>query len=127
MAYMSARKEALEKVIVGDIIHAEGSNGGSLICLVTRVTETHIEARTVTHQICLSFDIERGVARVPDYGVVCTIDSIAPLPKDVYDALVGLDERYRTRDDPESTKVLPHEKRAFLFVATHYRNNPLED
>jgi hypothetical protein len=72
-----------------------------------------------------NFDIEKGVAIVPDCGVVCTIDSTAPLPKDIYDALVGLDERYRTRDDPESTKVLAHEKRAFLFVANFYRNNPL--
>jgi hypothetical protein len=72
------------------------------------------------------FDVERGVATVTDYGVVCTIDSTARPPNDVYDALVGIDQRYRTRDDPESTKVLEHEKRAFLFVAAHYRNNPLE-
>lgn len=123
---MSTRVAALRKVRANDIIHAEGSNGGSFICLVTAVTDTHIHARTVTHQITLTFDIEKGVAIVPDYGVVCTIDSTAELPKDIYDALVGLDERYRTHDDPESTKVLPREKRAFLFVANYYRNNPIE-
>jgi hypothetical protein len=93
---------------------------------VTEVSETHIHARTVTHQISLRFDLENGVAKIAEYGVICTVDSTAALPKDIYDALVGLDERYRTHDDPESTKVLAHERRAFLFVANHYRNNPIE-
>lgn len=125
---MSARSVALENVKVDDMIQAEGSNGGSFICLVTDVTETHILARTVTHQICLQFDVERGAAKVPGHNIVCTINSIAPLPRDVYDALLGIDERYRTSTDPDRARLSEGERRALIFAARHYvdSNNELE-
>lgn len=114
------RRTALEKVRSCDIIHAEGSNGGSFICLVTGVTSTHIQARTVTHQICLQFDVELGVAHVPGHRIVCTINSTAPLPADVYDALLGIDERYRTSTDPDRARLSEIERRALIFAVRHY-------
>jgi hypothetical protein len=119
---MSARRAALENVKVGDMIHAEGSNGGSFICLVTDVTETHIRARTVTHQILLQFDVERGMAIVPGHRIECKIDSAVPLPQDVYDSLVGIDERYRRDTDIESARLSETERRALIFSVRHYRS-----
>jgi hypothetical protein len=117
---MHSRRAALANVKVSDMIHAEGSNGGSFICLVTGVTSTHIQARTVTHQICLQFDFELGVAHVPGHRIVCTINSTEPLPKDVYDALVGIDERYRTSTDPDRARLSEIERRALIFAVRHY-------
>jgi hypothetical protein len=125
---MHSRRSALANVEVDDMIHAEGSNGGSFICLVTGVTNTHIQARTVTHQICLQFDVELGVAYVPGHSIVCTINSTEPLPSDVYDALLGIDERYRTSTDPDRARLSEVERRALIFAVRHYSapNSQLE-
>jgi hypothetical protein len=42
------RKTLLGKLAVGDVFHAESPKAPSLICLVVSVTETMIQARTVT-------------------------------------------------------------------------------
>ena len=111
---------ALTRLAVGEIFHATGGNGASLICLVTAVTEKTIQVRTVTTQLSLDFDRETGVGRWGKGTGV--IDSIAPLPADIRDALLGLDRRYAAGGNP---KLLDTEKRALLFVGSFYAANPL--
>ncbi len=54
------RSGEIESLAVGDMFHAVGPTGGNLICLVTFVTDGHIQARTVASQIPLNFDRRTG-------------------------------------------------------------------
>ena len=85
------------------------------------VTKTAIQARTVTHQIHLEFDRQTGVAewdRVP-----CVVDSVTPLPVDIHNVMLGLDRKMRLEQDPERFKLDDAEKRALIFVDSHYSSN----
>ena len=117
---MRDRTDALRTLGIGDIFHGEGSNGASLLCLVTGVTETTIEARTMTSQYALEFDRRTGTC-VWGKGAG-TIDSIALLPDEIRDALLGLDRRYRVGDD---ATLSDREKRALIYVASFYPANPV--
>lgn len=119
---MTPREKALRDIKMGDMFHAEGDHGGSLICLATSITESTIYARTVTHQLEFKFDRRTGVGKEDLYLIEGTIDSVAPVPADIYEALVGLDRRYRARDNPRLTEA---EKRALLFVAKFYPAHPI--
>jgi len=119
---MPDRDMAIRNLATGDIFHADGANRASLICLVTSVTETTVQARTLTTQLCLSFNRQTGTAAW-DSG---TIDSTAPLPVAVADALLGLDRRYRLGTDPDRARLLDAEKRALSFVYHFYRENRLD-
>ena len=90
---MANRGAALNSLAVGDIFHAESPNAASLICLVLAVTETTIQARTMTHQIHLEFDRQTGVAEWGDDRVPCVVDSVAPLPADIHNVMLGLDRK----------------------------------
>jgi hypothetical protein len=114
------RPAALRSLAVGDIFHAEGDNGASLICLITAITDTAIQARTVTSQLSLDFDRQTGIG---GWGKgTCVVDSIAPLPTEIRDALLGLDRRYALGGDP---KLLDAEKRTLVFVGSFYAANPI--
>lgn len=117
---MAERAAAFRNLVLGDIFHAEGDNGASLICLVTTVTDTTIQGRTVTTQYSLDFDRQTGIGKWGEG--TCVIDSIAPLPAEIRDALLGLDRRYAAGGDP---KLLDTEKRALVFVGSFYAANPL--
>lgn len=125
---MIDRELSLSNLAEGDIFHGECPNGASLICLVTSVSENIIEARTVTTQLHFQFDRKTGIAKWGDEPVICTIDSVAPLPMEIYNVMLGLDRKFRQEDDPDDPdqfKLSDAEKRALLFVASFYPSNPL--
>jgi len=86
---MTGRQRALRNIKMGDLFHAEGDHGGSLICITTSITESTIYARTVTHQLEFKFDRRTGAGKEELYLIEGTIDSVAQVPADIYEALVG--------------------------------------
>ena len=91
---MIDRELSLSNLAEGDIFHGECPNGASLICLVTSVSENIIEARTVTTQLHFQFDRKTGIAKWGDEPVICTIDSVAPLPMEIHNVMLGLDRKF---------------------------------
>jgi hypothetical protein len=138
---MSDREALLRRLVVGDIFHARflpvDQPGPSLICLVTSVTESSIQARTVTTQFVFQFDVKTGEAesideraflRQKEEKAVCAIVSIAPLPVDIYNVMLGIDRKFRLESvdrNPERIKLNDAEKQALIFAASHYPENPL--
>ncbi|MBA2397161.1 MAG: hypothetical protein H0V72_00335 [Bradyrhizobium sp.] len=120
---MVERRAALNNLAVGDIFHAECPNGSSLICLAAAVTKTIIQARTVTTQKHLEFDRRTGIAELGDELVLCTVDSVAPLPADIHNAVLGIDRKFRLEQEPERLKLSASEKRALLYIDPHYASN----
>jgi len=131
---MADRKTALRNIAVGDIFHAEAPNGASLICLTRSVTETKIHARRVTTQSYHEFDRTTGVEECERNP--CTIDSVAPLPPDIQNIILGLDRKYREAEyqraeypdkpwDPGESRLTDDQKRALLFVGSFHRENPI--
>jgi len=93
-----------------------------MICLTTAVDQVTIHARRITTQTNHEFDRTTGVERDPE-GILCKIDSVAPLPPEIHEIFLGLDHRYRTSTDPERTKLTDAEKRAIMFIASYYPEN----
>jgi hypothetical protein len=125
---MFDRRTLLAKLDIGDIFHAESPSGASLICLVLSVDQTTIRARRVTTQENLEFDRRTGVTISDDEEVPCVIDSVASLPAEIHNVFLELDQKYqkyRPDRDPERFKLTDAEKKALLFVGTHYASNPL--
>jgi hypothetical protein len=126
---MADRKSKLSRLVPGDIFHARCPNSASLICLVEAITSDKIEARRVTTQDHVTFDLETGHTlqetshAIERVEVRCTVDSIAPLPIDTHNVLLGLDRKMRLRFD----KLNQAEKDALRFVADFYPANPLSD
>ena len=73
----------------------------------------------------LVFDRQTGKAEWGDAQVVCTIDSVAPLPADIHNVMLGLDRKFRLERDLERIKLNDAEKRALVFVDSYYSSNPL--
>jgi hypothetical protein len=120
---MADRVAVLNNLAVGDIFHAESPNGASLICLVMAVTKTRIQVRTVTTQTHLEFDRQTGIAEWGVERVPCVVNSVAPLPVDIHNVMLGLDRKMRLEQDPERFKLNDAEKRALIFVDSHYSSN----
>jgi len=119
---MTSREKALRSIKIGDLFNAEGDHGGPLICLATSITETTVYARTITHQWDFKFDRRTGLGKEDKYSIGGRINSIEPLPSDIYEALIGLDRRYRAGDDPKLSK---EEIRALLFLDDFYEAHPI--
>jgi hypothetical protein len=119
------RRTALANLVVGDIFHARSPNGASLICLVLSVTETAIQARTVTTQRHLEFDRITGVAELRDGPTLCTIDSTAPLPVEIHNIMLGIDQKFRLEQDPRRLRLNDAEKRALIYIDSYYALNQL--
>lgn len=122
---MDVRRNALRHLIDGDLFHATSPNGASLICLVTAVDGPVVHARTITTQIVLAFDRHTGIAEWGEDRVPCTINSIAPVPPDIYRTLVGLDTKHRFETDLAKLRLSDAEQAAFRFIGPHYANHPL--
>jgi hypothetical protein len=121
---MTDRKALLGKLVVGDIFHASSPNGASLICLTVSITEETIQARRVTTQEYFVFDRQTGVER-SEHERLCRIDSVAPLPLDVLNVILGMDRKFRLEQDPERSKLTDAEKKAMMYVGPHYASIPL--
>ena len=131
---MTDRTSALNAIAVGDIIHASATNGASFPSLVLEVTEGKIMARRVTTQDVHVFDRRTGISDAD--GSPITIDSVAPLPPDIFEVMLGLDRKYGTLirqyaanpdwiGDPEASKLTEAEKHGLLFIAKFYPSNPI--
>jgi hypothetical protein len=122
---MPDRQTLLGRLVVGDVFHATGPTGASLICLTASVTETTVQARRVTTQEALEFDRQTGLEYCDD-GRASRIDSVAPLPQAVLNIILGIDRKYRLLQDPEQAKLTDAEIRALaMYVGAHYASNPL--
>jgi hypothetical protein len=125
---MTKRLGAIGRLAVGDIFHAVSPTGRNLICLVTAVTDSHIQARTVTSQLPLSFDRRTGGA-LWDEDTQCWIDCTKPLPDDIHQILLGLDRKYQDNraaavKNPDSDfRLTSEEKRTLLFTMSFYHRN----
>ena len=122
---MVDHKTMFKNLAVGDIFHAESPNRASLICLVVSIKRTTIQARTVTTQKYLEFNRETGVAELGNEPVLCTIDSVVPLPEDIRNVILGIDEKFRLEKDLERLKLNDAEKRSLLYVDSYYSSNRL--
>jgi hypothetical protein len=128
---MTDMQNALKRLAVGDIFHAEGSNGASLLCLVTAVDEATIYARRIHTQDEERFDRKTGF----ECGSVDTkINCIAPLPSDVHAVFVRLDQRYQEqaalihkglKPNMEAAKWTPDERHAHNFLRDHISTHPV--
>jgi hypothetical protein len=122
---MADRKTLLGRLAAGDIFHAEGPKAPSLIFLVVFVTETMIQSRTVTSGDCFESDRQTGVAQWDDEAALCTIDSVAPLPVDIHNEILGLDRKLRLEQDTRRVRLNDAERQALIFVDRYYSANPL--
>lgn len=123
---MTRREDALRKIAVGDFFRTTSPNQASLPCLALEVTTDSIRARSIASRFDLKFDRTSGIAAFSEYerNVDCIIDSLAPLPPDVHRVMLGLDRKYASPSE-ESEKLTEDEKRALVFVARFYPQNPL--
>ena len=122
---MADRSTQLRSLNGGDIFHAECPNGASLICLVLSVDDSTIRARRVTTQEHLEFDRTTGATNDGDRRTPCVINSIAPVPPQIHEVLLGMDRKSGSERDPERLKLTEDEKKALVFVGTHYPANLL--
>ena len=132
---MTVRETALKRIAVGDIFHARirPDGGPSYICLALQVHKDRIFARRTTIQSVHWFDRKTGV-EIDDERVV--IDSVEPLPQDIREIILGLDQKYREdeyrwAEDPDweppegSSRLTPEQRRAFSFIHDFYPAHPL--
>ncbi|MBS0521645.1 MAG: hypothetical protein JSR90_23320 [Proteobacteria bacterium] len=130
---MTDRTTALARVAVGDILYAEDEAGPTRICLTIDVTPEKLTARSVTTQHVYEFDRRTGVALHRLHGIDYTfvIKSVAPLPADIHEIMLGLDRRYGGRpekgDEPASgdTGLTEEQKRGLLYVSSYYPAFPI--
>lgn len=119
------REPVIRRLLAGDIFHAKAYDSeASLICLVMNVTEEYLTVRTVTSQIVVQFSRKTGTAKDENGTDIYAIDSCAPLPIDIHQAMLGLDRKFRLWDDPAKIALSGDEKQALLFVDVYYRENP---
>lgn len=132
---MTDREAALNGIAVGDIFHAgvHPTSGPSYICLALQIREDRIFARRMTTQSVHWFDRATGI-EIDDPEVV--IDSVAPLPDDIREIMLGLDLKYREIEyrraaDPDweppegSSRLTQEQIRALKFIADFYLAHPL--
>lgn len=131
------REALLRSLAVGDIFHAAYPNGASCICLVLSVSDNEIKSRRITTQDNLDFDRQSGIENDANARSLAVIDSVAPLPAEIFDAFLDMDSKYkaimemdvdekaRFDRDPERRKMTAAEKKALLFVDTYYSENLL--
>lgn len=126
------RETALRNLAVGDIFHARNpETGASLVCLVTGLGDGIIYARRIHTQDDVRFDQNTGLR----LGKGLTkIDCVAPLPPDIRNILVQMDQRYQAayaqvrqgiEVDPREARCTPDEKRAHDFLDEHIAANPI--
>jgi hypothetical protein len=130
---MADRKKLVADLDVGDIFQAEYPNGAKCICLVLSVDDAAIKARRVTSQENLEFDRQSGLEKADNGEPLAVINSVAPLPTEIHNVFLALDQKYRAvhgqreifEKNPEYFKLTEAEKNAFRFIDTHYATNPV--
>ena len=128
---MSDREAALWNLGVDDMFHARSPNGASLICLVTSIDDQTICARRITTQDDHQFNRRTGIelGNVPS-----RIDCAAPLPPDLYEVFLEMDQKgqvlagmFRNGIEPglDKYKLSPAEHWALLAIDHHLQANPI--
>jgi hypothetical protein len=116
----------LEGLEAGDVFNVLCPNGASWLFLTLSTSSGRIVARNITSQKLHIFCKESGrLENATDHESECVIASVAPLPVDVHQVLLGLDRRYRIGQKPECFKLTKEEIEAFLFLDKHHKDNPL--
>jgi hypothetical protein len=121
---MADREIMLSKLVVGDIFQADGLNGAHAPCLIYAVTATIIKARSVTTQAHYEFSRETGIGNWRD-GLPVTISSIAPLPVEIHNIILGMDRKYRLLRNIKEAALTDDEIRALLFLSEHHLSNQI--
>ncbi len=127
------RKAIISKLDVGDIFHAGYPNGASCVCLVLSVDDAGICSKRMATQEKIVFDRQTGIEKCSDGEAKAVIDSVEPLPSEIRDLFLGIDRKYgkmgpkewEEESDLERFKLTEAEKKALLFVESHYASNPL--
>lgn len=129
------RESLIRRLSVGNIFHAEYPNGASCICLVLAVNAHEISVRRITTQENLIFDRLTGIEKDVHAEALAVMDSVAPLPQDVFEVFLDMDKKFmarmnldkesRLKLDAEQRRLTGPEKKALLFVDTYYAENPL--
>ena len=129
---MSVRQTLIGNLRVDDIFHAEYPNGASCVCLVLSANNATVRARRMTTQENLEFDRGTGIERLNDGQTQAVINSVAPLPPEIRHVFLALDRKYGQlgaknwdKSDLAHFKLTEGEKKALLFVGTHYAANQL--
>ena len=126
---MTERERAIWQIGVGDIFHAKPKGTASFICLTLQITEKTIVARRMmTSESRHVFDRTTGL-EIPEDDDPLTIDSVAPLPADIREIMLGLDRKYAGSNAPQlfsqEARLTKEERRGLLFVARFYRAHPI--
>ena len=72
-----------------------------------------------------NIEFDRSTGTILGSESLCTIDSIAPLPLEIHNVMLGLDRKMRLQRDPEKFKLNKEEIQAIHFVNAYYPANPL--
>jgi CRISPR/Cas system CSM-associated protein Csm5 (group 7 of RAMP superfamily) len=132
---MTQREARLRRIAVGDLFHGRPRRGtASFICLALQVHEKTIFARRITTQSVHEFNRATGV-EIDDRNPII-INSVATLPHDIREILLGLDRKYRESEyryaeDPdwemqaEDAKLTKDEVRALLAAGKMHDDNPI--
>lgn len=82
-------------------------------------------ARTVTTQKRARFDRRTGAGEWESEQVSCVIDSVAPLPTDIHNVMLGIDLKFRLTQSIDGLKLNEDEQKALLFIDAYYAENKL--
>ena len=70
-------------------------------------------------------EFDRSTGETLGNGSPCAIDSIAPLPLEIHNLMLGLDRKMRLQRDPERFKLNKEKIQVIYFVSAYYSSNPL--
>jgi len=120
------RKQVLDAIKQGDVIYGIAAGGQEKLMLVYKTTPDTIYARHVTTQTRVEFD-RGGRSKRCDGGGSCTIVSVAPLPAEEHDIVLGLDRKMREATELTGLKLSKAEIRMLLMKTEFYQSRPLPD
>lgn len=125
--FLQTRDELLQRLEPGDIFLAEYPDrpGPQRFCLVLQVSETRIRARCIHTQQKHEFDRRTGAETDLGGDGGSMIVSVAPLPPDMHNTLVGMDRRYRLGLDKERIKLTEDDLRVGRVLDKHFMSQPL--
>ena len=120
------RKQVLDAIKQGNVIYGIAAGGQEKLMLVYRTTPDTICARHVTTQTKVEFRRD-GRSRWCEGGGSCTIVSVAALPAEEHDVVLGLDRKMREAKELTDLKLSKAEIQMLRMKAEFYQSRPLPD